>query len=270
MDFGFLLNPGRNLLSVAYEVGNENNHPACYDLLASEARIAYFVAIAKDDIPQDSWFQLGRPPMSDQGTPGLLSWTGTMFEYLMPALWTHLYPNTLLERAAEAAVRSQRAYASHKKVPWGISESASSQMDSSGNYFYFAFGVPQLAIHKPEQDGPVISPYSTFLALDTDPDAAIRNLRNLRRKRGVGAYGYYESLDFSPSRAGSQARGFEVVRCWMAHHQGMSLLAMANFLRDEVIQNWFHSHPRVQATELLLQEKPAGGVTSAGPRSNAA
>lgn len=95
MDFGFLLNPGRNLLSVAYEVGNENNHPACYDLLASEARIAYFVAIAKDDIPQDSWFQLGRPPMADQGTPGLLSWTGTMFEYLMPALWTHLYPNTL-------------------------------------------------------------------------------------------------------------------------------------------------------------------------------
>jgi len=270
MDFGFLLNPGRNLLSVAYEVGNENNHPACYDLLASEARIAYFVAIAKDDIPQDSWFQLGRPPMVDQGTPGLLSWTGTMFEYLMPALWTHLYPNTLLERAAEAAVRSQRAYGSHKKVPWGISESASSQMDSSGNYFYFAFGVPQLAIHKPEQDGPVISPYSTFLALDTDPDAAIRNLRNLRRKRGVGTYGYYESLDFSPSRAGSRSRGFEVVRCWMAHHQGMSLLAMANFLRDEVIQNWFHSHPRVQATELLLQEKPAAGVTSAGPRSNAA
>ena len=116
--------------------------------------------------------------------------------------------------------------------------------------------MPQLAIHKPEQDGPVISPYSTFLALDMDPEAAIRNLRNLRRKRGVGAYGYYESLDFSPSRAGSRARGFEVVRCWMAHHQGMSLVSIANLLFDGIVQKWFHGNPRVQATDLLLHEKP--------------
>jgi hypothetical protein len=183
MDFSFLINRGRNLLSVAYEVEKEHNHPACYDLLASEARIAYFVAIAKDDIQQDSWFQLGRPPMvDDDGMLGLLSWTGTMFEYLMPTLWMRLYPNTLLEHAAEAAVRAQRAYAASKKVPWGISESASSQLDSAGNFHYFAFGVPQLAIHRPEQDGPVISPYSTFLALDINPAAAMRNLRNLQRK----------------------------------------------------------------------------------------
>jgi hypothetical protein len=269
MDFSFLMNPGRNLLSVAFEVEKDHNHPGCYDLLASEARIAYFVAIAKDDIPQESWFNLGRPPMVDEGMPGLLSWTGTMFEFLMPTLWMRLYPNTLLQRAAEAAVRSQRAYASGKKVPWGISESASSQLDSSGNYHYFAFGVPQLAIHKPERDGPVISPYSTFLALDIEPAAAVRNLRNLQRKRCLSSYGYYESLDFSPSRRRS-SRGFEAVRCWMAHHQGMSLLAMANFLHDEVVQRWFHSHPRVQATELLLQEKPAGRSSSSRPRTKVA
>jgi cyclic beta-1,2-glucan synthetase len=270
MDFAFLINPGRNLLSVAFEIEKERNHPACYDLLASEARIAYFVAIAKDDIPQDSWFQLGRPPMVDDGMPGLLSWTGTMFEYLMPALWMRLYPNTLLERAAEAAVRVQRDYAASKKVPWGISESASFPIDSAGNYFYFAYGVPQLAIHKPEQEGPVISPYSTFLALSVDSAAALRNLRYMDRKRCLGSYGYYESLDFSQSLRRSRSHRFEIVRCWMAHHQGMSLLAMANLLHAEIVQNWFHSHPRVQATELLLQEKPAARIDSPKPRAKVA
>ena len=270
MDFSFLINPGRNLLSVAYEVEKEHNHPACYDLLASEARIAYFVAIAKDEIPQESWFQLGRPPMVDEGIQGLLSWTGTMFEYLMPTLWMRLYPNTLLERAAEAAVQSQRAYGAEKKVPWGISESASSQIDPSGSYHYFAFGVPQLAIHKPGQQGPVISPYSTFLALDVDPAAALRNLLRMQRKGCLSTYGFFESLDFSPSKRSSQPLGFEPVRCWMAHHQGMSLLSMANFLHDGVVQRWFHSHPRVQATELLLQEKPAGRISSSKPRAKVA
>jgi hypothetical protein len=257
-------------LAVAFDVEKAHNHPACYDLLASEARIAYFVAIAKDDIPQESWFQLGRPPMVDQGTPGLLSWSGTMFEYLMPTLWTRLYPNTLLERAAQVAVRAQQAYAASRKVPWGISESASSQMDSCGNYHYYAFGVPQLAIHKSERDGPVISPYSTFLALDINPAAAMRNLRGMQSKGCLRTYGFYEALDFSAPARRSQARGFEAVGCWMAHHQGMSLLSVANFLHDEVVQRWFHSHPRVQATELLLQEKPAGRIGSSKPRAKVA
>jgi cyclic beta-1,2-glucan synthetase len=265
MDFSFLINRGRDLFSVAFELDKQKNHPACYDLLCSEARIAYFIAIAKDDIPQESWFQLGRPPMQDQGMRGLLSWTGTMFEYLMPALWMRLYPNTLLEDAAETAVQVQRAYAASKGVfCWGISESASIKLDESGNYHYFAFGVPQLAIFKPEQDGPVISPYSTFLALDIDSIAALRNLRKMQRKRWLGAYGFYEALDFSRSRAG------EVVRCWMAHHQGMSLLAIANFLDDKILQQWFHSDPRVQATELLLQEKPAGRMSSSESRAKVA
>jgi cyclic beta-1,2-glucan synthetase len=265
MDFGFLLNPGRQLLSVAFELEKEHNHPACYDLLASEARIAYFVAIAKDDISQESWFQLSRPPFERQGIVGLLSWTGTMFEYLMPALWMRLYPNTLLERAAEAAVLAQRAYAAEKRVPWGISESASSKRDAAGNFNYFAFGVPELAIFKPEQDGPVISPYSTFLALNIDSVSALKNLRHMQRKNWFTSYGFYESLDFSPKRESnsrqSKSRGVEPVCCWMAHHQGMSLLAIANFLHDDVVQKWFHSHPRVQATELLLQEKPLNRTT---------
>jgi cyclic beta-1,2-glucan synthetase len=260
MNFGILLNHGRELLSVAYEVEKERNHPACYDLLASEARIAYFVGIAKDEIEQESWFQLGRPPLPD-GTSGLLSWTGTMFEYLMPALWMRLYPNTLLQHAGESAVRIQRAYASGKGVPWGISESASSKKDDSGNFHYFAFGVPDLAIFKPEQDGPVISPYSTFLALPVDSAAALRNLRYMRRKQWLGTYGFYESLDFTPN-ANGRSRDPEPVRCWMAHHQGMSLVAITNFLHNDIFQEWFHSHPRVQATELLLQEKPLGRGSS--------
>ena len=232
--------------------------PACYDLLASEARIAYLVSIAKDEIPQESWFQLGRPPIENEGMVGLLSWTGTMFEYLMPLLWTRTYPNTLLERSAVAAVKVQQRYAAEKGIPWGLSESACSSMDDAGNYQYFPFGVPDLAIHKPDQKGPVICPYSTVIALNIDPPAALRNLRIMQRQRWLGTYGFYEALDFTPSRGRSPARRPQIVRCWMAHHQGMSLLSIANFLCNGVVQRWFHSHPRVQATELLLQEKPVG------------
>jgi cyclic beta-1,2-glucan synthetase len=261
MDFDFLFNRKRGLLSVAYEVDKRLLVASCYDLLSSEARIGYFVAIAKDDIPQEAWFHLGRAAFEDEGLVGMLSWTGTMFEYLMPTLWMRLYPNTLLERSSLAAVRVQQAYAEHKGVPWGISESACARLDDSGNYSYFAFGVPELAIHKPEFGGPVVSPYSTILALPLDPPAALKNLRMMQRKRRSGDYGYYEALDFSPSRHHSPPRNPQLVRCWMAHHLGMSLLSIANHLRHEVVQNWFHSDPRVRATELLLQEKPANHPT---------
>jgi cyclic beta-1,2-glucan synthetase len=257
MDFAFLLDPRRRLLSVGFDVETEQINSACYDLLATESRIAVFTAVAKDDIPQETWFLLGRPHALDQGRAVLLSWTGTMFEYLMPALWMRIYPNTLLERSTAAAVWSQRAYAAKRRIPWGISESAYFRTDESGNYQYFAFGVPQLAAHKLDEDAPVISPYSSFLALHVDPSSALRNLRNMQGRRWVGPYGFYEAIDFHPSRRRSWFRGYELVRCWMAHHQGMSLLSIANFLHDDVVQRWFHSHPRVQATELLLQEKAA-------------
>jgi hypothetical protein len=270
MDFEFLLHRGRGLLSIGFDVDNQQLLAPCYDLLASEARIAFFVAIAKDDIPQEAWFHLGRVQTLDRGLAGLLSWTGTMFEYLMPAVWMRIYPNTLLERAAVAAVRSQQAYAADRGIPWGISESACSKIDSSGNYEYQAFGVPQLAMHKAESDGPVVSPYSSFLALPIDSPATLRNLGQLQRRRALGIYGFCEALDYTPERARSRFRRFELIRCWMAHHQGMSLLSIANFLHQDVVQRWFHSHPRVQATELLLQEKPASHPGSQRSRNNAA
>lgn len=258
MNFGFLLNPKRRLLSIGFDVEAGQLHPACYDLLASEARTALFVAIAKDDLPQETWFSLGRSQTLDQGRPVLLSWSGTMFEYLMPSIWMRTYPDTLLERASTAAVRAQRIFAAARRIPWGISESAHAQINDSGDYQYHAFGIPGLALRKGEAEALVISPYSTFLALPVDPAAALRNLRRMHRLKWSGRFGFYEAADFRSSTA--PLRRHDVVRCWMAHHQGMSLLSIASFLHQGVVQHWFHADPRVQATELLLQEKPVAYV----------
>jgi cyclic beta-1,2-glucan synthetase len=263
MDFRFLLNQQRNLLSVGYDVEAERLHPACYDLLATESRTAIFTAIAKEDIPQESWFRLGRGHTLYHGRPVLLSWSGTMFEYLMPSLWMRSYPNTLMERSRLAAVRSQQAYTASKNIPWGISESAYFKMDEAGNYQYHAFGIPYLALREREHDSLVISPYSSVLALSADPAAAFQNLRKMAHFGWFGAYGFYEAADFTPSRRRSRFRRYELVRCWMTHHQGMSLLSIANFLHNGIVQTWFHADPRVQATELLLHEKPVSHVRPA-------
>ncbi len=255
MDFRFLLNQ-RKLLSIGFDVKSQEVHSACYDLLATESRTAAFVAIAKDDIRQETWFLLGRPHALEHGHPVLLSWTGTMFEYLMPLIWTRTYPNTLLERASRAAVRTQQAYVENRGIPWGISESAHFRTDEAGNYQYYAFGVPQLALSKGELNALVISPYSSVLALHVCSSDALKNLHRMSREGWLGSYGFYEAADFTPARRRSRLHRYELVRCWMAHHQGMSLLSIANFLDDGVIQRWFHSEPRVQATELLLHEKP--------------
>jgi hypothetical protein len=260
MDFAFLLNTRRNLVSVGLDVETHHLHGACYDLLGTESRTAVFVAIAKEDIPQESWFLLGRTHTLDGGLPVLLSWTGTMFEYLMPSLWLRTYPNTLLERSRTAAVRSQQAYAARKGVPWGISESAYFKLDDAGNYQYYAFGLPHLALRKRESKALVISPYSTFLALSTDPEGALRNLREMEDLGWFGSCGFYEAADFSGTRRKFWRTKPQLVKCWMAHHQGMSLLALANFLCDSVVQEWFHAERRVQATELLLHEKPVAYV----------
>jgi hypothetical protein len=260
MDFKFLLSSHRKLVSVGFDVETHHLHPACYDLLATESRTAVFVAIAKEDISQESWFLLGRAHTLDGGRPVLLSWTGTLFEYLMPSLWMRSYSNTLLERSRAAAVRSQQTYAARKGVPWGISESAYFKLDEAGNYQYYAFGLPHLALRKREMDALVISPYSTFLALDTDPLGAVRNLRRMADMGWFGSHGFYEAADFTSIRRKFWQHRPQLVRCWMAHHQGMSLLALANFLNDSVVQKWFHAERRVQATELLLHEKPVAHV----------
>jgi len=258
MSFHFLADSRRKLLSIGLDVESEKLSAACYDLLASESRIAAFIAIAKDDIPQQVWFQLGRTHTREHGVQVLLSWTGTMFEYLMPTLWMRTHPNTLLDRSGAGAVRLQQAYAADKGVPWGISESAFAQRDQAGNYQYRAFGLPLLALNHDEGNALVISPYSTFLALHVDPTGALRNLRRMASDGWLSAYGFYDAADYTTSSGRhSWRRHHELVRSWMAHHQGMSLLAMANFLHDDVVQRWFHADRRVQATELLLHEKPS-------------
>ncbi|MGA8235044.1 MAG: glucoamylase family protein [Candidatus Sulfotelmatobacter sp.] len=263
MDFSFLLDPHRKLMSVGFDSQSEELQNSCYDLLATESRAAVFIAIAKDDIPQDCWFRLGRGHTLDNGRPVLLSWTGTMFEYLMPSLWMRSYPNTLLDMSQVAAVRSQQAYAARRGVPWGISESAYFKLDGHGNYQYQAFGLPQLSLMRRDSNPLVISPYSTFLALSVDRRGSLRNLRRMEALGWFGSWGFYESADYTALGGRFRSPRCEIVRCWMAHHQGMSLLAVANLLCDNVVQRWFHADRRVQATELLLQEKPVVYVAPA-------
>ncbi len=251
MEYGFLLVEERQLLSIGYDGPTAKLHSACYDLLASEARIASFLAVAKGDIPQQSWFRLDRSHVLVKGRACLLSWTGTMFEYMMPALWMKAFPNTLIYRSLEAAVQIQRDHL--KKfpghIPWGISESGFATTDSLGRYGYQAWGIPSLALKYGAEDGPVIAPYASFLALPILRGEAIANLRKMTALNWTGAYGFYEAADYTK---GSSP---EMVKSWMAHHQGMSLLAITNLLRDNIFQRWFHANPRVRASELLLHEK---------------
>ncbi|HEX7158024.1 MAG TPA: glucoamylase family protein [Edaphobacter sp.] len=250
MDYKFLLVESRQLLSIGYDGATGKLHSACYDLLASEARLAVFLAVAKGDIAQKAWFKLDRTHNLVNGRACLMSWTGTMFEYMMPALWMRPYPNTLITRSLEAAVRIQREHV--RDIPWGISESGFAKTDPLGRYSYQAWGIPDLALKYGAEDGPVISPYSTFLALPVMRQEAIRNLRRMELLGWTGEYGFYEAADYTEGRAP------KLVRSWMAHHQGMSLLAVTNLLEGDVCQRWFHANPIVHAAELLLHERPLG------------
>jgi len=254
MDFRFLYDRSRKLLSIGYEVQKRLLVGSCYDLLASEARSAIFSAIAKGDIPQETWFLLGRTQVLWRGEGVLLSWSGTMFEYLMPTLWFKHYPRTLLEQSARVAVECQREWAAERDRPWGVSEAAYNTQDEAGHYQYRAFGIPALAINPNADDDAVVSPYATFLALAVDPRRALQNLQRMTELGWMGELGFYDSVDFAPGRLGPEERS-KVVRCWMAHHQGMSLLAACNLLTDGAIQKLFHSEPAICATELLLHEK---------------
>jgi cyclic beta-1,2-glucan synthetase len=251
MDFGFLIQQDRQMLSIGYDVPGEELHSACYDMLASEARIAAFISVAKGDIRQESWFKLGRTHTLAFGHAVLLSWTGTMFEYLMPSLWMRSFPDTLMARTLTNVVMVQRAFGKKLRVPWGISESGYAEVDDGGHYHYKAFGVPQMALKWDATSGPVVSPYSSFLALGIDRDHALKNLRAMAKAGWTGAYGLYEAVDYMHGR--NKPR---LVREWMAHHQGMSLMALLNLLHDDACKRWFHANPHLQATELLLHEKP--------------
>lgn len=254
MDFGLFYNPRKKAVSIGYDVEHDCLMAYYYDVFASEARAGVFVAIAKGDVPQESWLLLRRPHAMYRRTRVILSWTGTMFEYLLPALWMKSYPNTIFERSGQGALRAQQNYTKRTPVPWGISESSCIDKNPDGFYRYHAFGVPGLAMNRPKVKELVISPYSTFLGLLVDASGAAKNLRRMKEMGWLGAYGFFESADFTTARVG-EGKQYELVRCWMAHHQGMILLAVANVLCDAPMQRRFHAEPQVEATERLLHEK---------------
>jgi cyclic beta-1,2-glucan synthetase len=265
MDFSFLFDPKKKLLRVGYDTGTGEEAESYYDLLASEARTAVFVAIAKGDIPREAWFRLGRKLTAYRNRRALLSWSGTMFEYLMPLLHMRSYENTLLDRGARGALAIQQLYAGERGLPWGISEAAYGARDERGQYQYRAFGVPPLSASSERADRIVVAPYASMLALMLDPAQATANLRFLAAKGCLSRYGFCESMEYSAG-----GRSPELIRCFMAHHQGMGLIALDNALLGERMQERFHVDPLVQATEFLLQERMPALVEVLGENDDVA
>ncbi len=266
MEFRFLLDPERKVFTIGYNVSEGHHDNSFYDLLASEARLASFIAIAKGDMPQEHWFRMGRQLTSVDGGRALISWTATMFEYLMPLIVMRNYRETLLSETYHAVVSRQIEYGYERGVPWGISESAYAARDLHFQYQYGPFGVPGLGLKRGLIEDLVISPYSTILAAMVAPGPAMENLRVLESEGALSRYGLYEALDYTPERVKKGER-CTVVRAFMAHHQGMSLIALDNLLNGDVMENRFHSDAAVQATELLLQERIPRGVPAAHPRA---
>lgn len=256
MDFGIFFDEKREMLAIGYDAGEGCISKWHYDLLPSEARSAAFGGIAQGTIPQKTWFRLGRFHGTHDRESMLYSWAGTMFEYLMPCLWMKSHRNSLLERSARAAIRVHQKFAEEKgDIPWGVSECACNEYNPDGHYVYHAFGVPALALHRDEYSNDVvIAPYATFLAMMIEPVPAARNAAKMKKLGWLGAYGFYDAVDFTPRRI-RQNKQHEIVHTWMAHHQGMSLVAISNALCDSAMQRRFHADSRVAAAERVLHEK---------------
>ena len=262
MNFALLYDRERRLFAIGYRLAHAGNggglDPSYYDLLASEARLASFIAIAKGDVPELHWFHLGRSLTSAGGAPVLLSWSATMFEYLMPLLVMRRFPLTLLDESYRVAIRRQIDYAAGRGVPWGMSESAYAAVDRHGNYQYKAFGIPGLGLKRGLGDELVIAPYASALAAPIDPVHAAANLRRLATAGLLSDYGFFDAIDYTnkgdPEHEQASPAGV-IVRSCFAHHAGMTLVALANALYDDRMVERFHQHPAVQATELLLQER---------------
>ncbi len=265
MDFQFLFDKSRRLFSIGYRVSDGSMDPSCYDLLASEARLTSFVAIAKGDVSPRHWFLLGRSLTPVGGGVALVSWSGSMFEYLMPLLVMQQPEHSLLDLTSRLVVGRQIRYGTERGVPWGVSESAYNVRDVELTYQYSDFGVPGLGLKRGLFEDVVIAPYATALAAMVDPTAALDNFARLEAAGGLGAYGFYEALDYTPSRL-PEGTGVAVVRAYMAHHQGMTIVSLANLVHNGLIQDRFHSHPMVLATELLLQERTPRAVAVSRPR----
>jgi hypothetical protein len=255
LEYDFLYDRGRHLLSVGYNVDERHRDSSFYDLLASEARFASFVAIAQGQIPQDSWFALGRLlTSSGGGDPVLLSWSGSMFEYLMPLLVMPTYENTLLDQTYKTVVKKQIDYGKRRGTPWGMSESGYNMVDVHLNYQYRAFGVPGMGLKRGLAEDLVIAPYASMLALMVEPEEACMNLERLANHNVSGKFGLYESVDYTPSRM-PRGQSNVVIHSFMAHHEGMSLLSLAYLILDRPMQKRFESDPLFQSTMLLLQER---------------
>jgi cyclic beta-1,2-glucan synthetase len=264
MEFGFLFDKDRELLSIGYRGADNTLDSNFYDLLASEARLASFIAIAKGDLPAKHWFRLGRTLTPIEGGSGLISWSGSMFEYLMPPLIMLEPAGSLLEQTNRLIVRRQEDYGAELDVPWGMSESEYNARDIEQTYQYSSFGVPDLGYKRGLSESVVIAPYATALAAMIDPGAAARNFKRLAEIGARGAYGWYEALDYTRARLPDGAK-FAIVRAFMAHHQAMSIVAIANVAHGGAMRARFHAEPIVQSAELLLQERMPRDVAVARP-----
>src|SRR3990170_155840 len=260
MEYDFLYDKGSRLLTIGYNVDERRRDLSYYDLLASEARLIKFIAIAQGQVPQESWFALGRLLTSAGGEPILLSWSGSMFEYLMPLLVMPTYENTLLDQTCKAAVERQIEYGEQRGVPWGMSESGYNTVDVHLNYQYRAFGVPGLGLKRGLAEDLVVAPYASALALMVAPEAACLNLQRLAAEGLAGKFGFYEAVDYTASRL-PRGQSSAVIRSFMAHHQGMIFLSLAHLILDRPMQKRFESDPMFQATTLLLHERvPRAGA----------
>jgi len=254
MDFRFLFNERRHVFHIGYNASTEQLDQSFYDLLASEARIASLVAIARGDIPQSHWQHLGRPVTKVNNKQVLLSWSGTMFEYLMPTLLAKNYDGTFLSDSCFAALDAQIDYGKDMQVPWGISESGYYAFDMNLNYQYRAFGVPDLGYKRDLPDDLVISPYASLMGLQMQPLAVLKNMAHLEQLNMLGRFGFYEAMDFTKTRL-PEGQSHAIVHSYMAHHQGMIMIAACNYLLKDVMVQRFHADERIQSVELLLQEK---------------
>ncbi len=259
MKFLPLYDKKKQLFSIGYNFEDNKLTNSYYDLLASEARLTSYISIAKGEIPVTHWFKMGRALTVVGRYKGLVSWTGTMFEYLMPLLIMKTYKHTLMDETYSFVIKSQKKYAKMRNMPWGISESAFNLLDHNQEYQYKAIGVPWLGLKRGLIEDAVTTPYATCLALMVDPRGAMENLQKLKSEGLEGRYGYYEAADYTKERLGSES-SHHIIKSFMAHHQGMSLLALNNFLNKNIMQERFHQDPAMDASRLLLQEKVPGNV----------
>lgn len=266
MDFRFLLHPEKKLLSIGFSVSTNMLDANCYDLLASEARLASLFAIAKGDVETRHWFRLGRTATPIGAGSALISWSGSMFEYLMPSLVMRAPIGSLLEQTSQRIVQRQRSYAAGLNLPWGVSESAYNARDLEMTYQYSNFGVPGLGLKRGLAEDRVIAPYATALGAMVDPQAAVQNFAALANLGAQSRYGYYEALDFTATRV-PEGSTCAIVRNFMAHHQGMTITALVNVLLDGLLRARFHADPMIQAVDLLLQERVPRDTSAAVPRA---